>query len=143
MTMSLPRGSLRTYLLTLTAGAVVPGLCFAAYLTLGLSRTQQEAVERGLIDTAAALASGVDRELASSITSLEALAASQYLNHGDYGGFVREAQRVLESQTRHGWLTINLATPDGSPLMNSLSPTGAPQCEQNRIARPPARLSAS
>jgi signal transduction histidine kinase/ActR/RegA family two-component response regulator len=126
MTMSLPRASLRTYLLTLTAGAVVPVLCFAAYLTIGLSRTQQEAVERGLIDTAAALASGVDRELRSSITALEALAASQYLDHGDYGAFVREAQRVLESQTGHGWLAINLALPDGTPLMNSLVPTGAP-----------------
>ena len=61
--MSLPRASLRTYLLTLMAGAVVPVVCFAVYVTIGLSRTQQEAVERGLIDTAAALASGVDREL--------------------------------------------------------------------------------
>jgi signal transduction histidine kinase/ActR/RegA family two-component response regulator len=124
MTMSLPRASLRTYLLTLTAGAVVPVVCFAAYLTIELSGTQQKAVERGLIDTAAALASGVDRELRISITTLEALAASQYLDHGDYGAFVREAQRVLESQIGHGWVTINLAAPDGTPLMNSLSPTG-------------------
>lgn len=122
----LPRASLRTYLLTLTAGAVVPVLCFAAYLTIGLSRTQQEAVERGLIDTVAALASGVDRELASNITTLEALAASQYLDHGDYGAFLREAQRVLVSQAGHGWLAINLAAPDGTVLVNSISPTGAP-----------------
>ncbi|HET9488939.1 MAG TPA: ATP-binding protein [Methylomirabilota bacterium] len=122
----LPRASLRTYLLTLTAAAVVPMLCFAAYLTIGLSRTQQEAVERGLIDTVAALASGVDRELTSTITSLEALAASQSLDHGDYGAFAREAQRVLVSQARHGWLAVNLAVPDGAALVNSLSPTGAP-----------------
>jgi signal transduction histidine kinase/ActR/RegA family two-component response regulator len=126
MTMSLPRASLRTYLLTLTAGAVVPVLCFAAYLTLGLSRTQQEAVERGLVETAGALASSVERELTSSIAALEALAASQYLDRGDYTAFVRDAQRVLESQARPGWLTINLASPDGTPLVNSLAPTGAP-----------------
>jgi signal transduction histidine kinase len=126
MTIWLPRASLRTYLLTLMAGAVVPVLCFAVYLTFGLSRAQQEAIERGLHDTAAALASGVDRELTGTITALEALAASQYLDHGNYAAFVREAQRVLESQTGHGWLSVNLAAPDGTSLMNSLSLTGAP-----------------
>jgi signal transduction histidine kinase/ActR/RegA family two-component response regulator len=126
MTISMPRASLRTYLLTLTAGAVVPVLCFAAYLTLGLSRAQQEAIERGVIETASAVATSVDRELTSSVTALEALATSQYLDHGDYRGFVREAQRVVASQAPHGWLTINLASPDGTALMNSLAPTGAP-----------------
>ena len=79
-----PRASLRTYLLTLTAGAVVPVLCFAGYLTFGLSRAEQEAVERGLVDTVSALASAVDRELASSVTALEALATSQSLDRGDF-----------------------------------------------------------
>jgi len=121
--MSLPRAPLRTYLLILTAAAIVPVLGFAAYLTIGLSRTQREAVERGLIDTAAALANGVDRELKSSIAALEALAASRYLDHGDYRGFARDAQRVLESQAGNGWLSINLASPEGTPLANLLSPT--------------------
>jgi hypothetical protein len=91
MSVSMPRASLRTYLLALTAGAVVPVLGFAAYLTIGLSRTQQEAVERGLFDTAATLATGVDRQLAGSITALEALAASEHLDRADYGAFAREA----------------------------------------------------
>jgi signal transduction histidine kinase/CheY-like chemotaxis protein len=124
--LSLPRASLRAYLLALTAGAVVPVLCFALYLTVGLSRTEQEAVERGLIETAAALASAVDRELARSITALEALAASEHLDRDDYGAFAREAQRVVASQTALGWLSINLAAPDGTPLMHSLTSTGAP-----------------
>jgi signal transduction histidine kinase len=124
--LSLPRASLRAYLLALTAGAVVPVLCFAVYLTIGLSRTEQEAVERGLIETAAALASAVDRELISSITALEALAASEHLDREDYGAFAREAQRVVASQTALGWLSINLAAPDGTPLMHSLTSTGAP-----------------
>lgn len=124
--MSLPRASLRTYLLILTAGAVVPVLAFAAYLTIALSRTQQAAVERGLVETAGALASGVDRELTSSVTTLEALATSQHLDRADYDAFVRDALRVLESQKRHGWLTIHLAAPDGTALVNSSDPTGAP-----------------
>jgi signal transduction histidine kinase/CheY-like chemotaxis protein len=126
MNVFIPRASLRTYLLALTAGAVLPIVCFAAFLAIGLSRTEQEAIERGLNDTTAALVNAVDRELTASVSALEALAASQYLDDGTYGAFLREAQRVLASQSGHGWLTVNLASRDGAPVMNSLSPTGAP-----------------
>ena len=124
--MSLPRASLRTYLVTLTAGAVVPIVFFAVYLTIGLSHAQQEAIERGLTDTAAALVGGVDRELAATIAALEALATSQYLDDGNHAAFVGEARRVLESQAGHGWLAVHLAMPDGTALINSLNPAGAP-----------------
>ena len=123
---SLPRASLRTFLLALTAGAVVPVVCFAVYLIVGLGRTQQQAVERGAVETAAALAFGVDRELLTHITTLQVVAASELLDNGDSRGFLRAAQRVLESQTEHGWLSINLASRDGTPLANSLRQGGAP-----------------
>jgi signal transduction histidine kinase/ActR/RegA family two-component response regulator len=122
----LSTASLRAYLVAVVAGSLVPMVCFAAYLTSGLSRTEREAVERGLIDTAAALASSVDRELASSVTALEALATSQSLDKADFRGFFGDAQRVLISQAPHDWLTVHLASRDGTPLMNSLTPTGAP-----------------
>jgi hypothetical protein len=98
----LPRASLRAYLVAVVAGSLVPMVCYAAYLTIGLSRTERKAVERGLIDTAAALTSTVDRELTSSVTALEALGTSEYLDKADYRGFFGEAQRVLASQTPHG-----------------------------------------
>src|SRR5436190_8617415 len=126
MTLSMPRASLLTYLLALTLCAVIPVLCFAAYLTIGLARTEQAAVERGLVETANAVASGVERELTNTITTLEALATSQSLDRADYGAFAHEAQRVLESQARYGWLSIHLASPDGAPLMNSSGPGGGP-----------------
>jgi len=126
MTLSFPRASLLTYLLGLTACAGIPLLCFAAYLTIGLTRTEQAAVERGLVETANVLVSGAERELTGTITTLEALATSQTLDRGDHGAFLVEAQRVLESQARHGWLTIHLASPDGAPLMNSSGPAGRP-----------------
>ncbi len=106
--------------MAVVAGSLVPMVCFAVYLTIGLSRTERKAVERGLIDTAAALASTVDRELTSSVTPLEALATSQSLDKADRRGFFGEAQRVLASQTPHGWLSVHLASRDGTPLMNSL-----------------------
>jgi signal transduction histidine kinase/ActR/RegA family two-component response regulator len=125
MTMSFPRASLRTYLLVLSAGAAIPVLTFAAYLTIGLSRTQQQAIERGLIETAGALSSSVDHTSVGHITTLEALASSESLDRGDYSRFAREAERVLGSQKSHGWLTIVLASPDGVPLMNTSAPAGA------------------
>lgn len=126
MSVSMPRASLLTYLLALTFCAVVPVLCFAAYLTMGLTRTEQAAVERGLVETTNALVSGVERELVSAVTTLEALATSQSLDRGDYGAFLREAQRVVGSQSHHGWLTVHLASPDGAPLMNSSGTAGEP-----------------
>ena len=44
-----PRVSMRVFLLALTIAAVLPLLRFALYL-IQLSRTQQEAVERGLTE---------------------------------------------------------------------------------------------
>jgi hypothetical protein len=84
----------------LPAGAVVPVVCFAVYLIIGLGRTQQEAVERGIVETAAALAIGVDRELLTHITTLEAIAASELLDSGEPRAFLREARRVLDSRVR-------------------------------------------
>jgi len=121
----MPRASLQTYLVALTACAVIPLLGFAAYLTIGLSRTGQAAVERGLVDTATALVSAVDRDLTSTVGTLEALATSQFLDRPDLEAFRRDAIRVLESQKRHGWLTVHLATPDGAPLVNALYAPGS------------------
>ena len=126
MTVVMPHGSLRSYLLALTAGAVVPLLCFVAYLTIGLGRIERAAVERGLTETAGALVSGVDREVTGTVATLEALATSQSLDHGNYTTFVSEALRVLESQGSHGWLTIHLASPEGAPIMNSSARAGSP-----------------
>src|SRR5262245_55065103 len=120
------QASLRTYLLALTACAVIPVLCFAAYVTLALSRTEQAAVERGLVETATALVSAVDRELTNTITTLEVLATSQYLDRPDLEGFWREIVRALESQKSHGWVTLHLAAPDGTPLVNALHAPGSP-----------------
>jgi signal transduction histidine kinase/ActR/RegA family two-component response regulator len=101
-------------------------VCFAVYLALALSRTQQDAIERGLADTVRALATAVESQLRDGTTTLGALAASESLERADYGAFFRESQRVLESQKLHGWLRIHLATPDATPLMNTSGPGGAP-----------------
>ena len=119
------RASLLTYLLALTACAGIPLLCFAAYLTIGLSRTEQAAVERGVVDTVNALATGVDREITSTIATLEALATALSLDEPDLEAFRTRALRVLESQSSRRWLTVHLTTPDGTPLMNARYQPGA------------------
>jgi signal transduction histidine kinase/ActR/RegA family two-component response regulator len=126
MALSLPHASLRTYLLTLTAGAAIPIVCFAAFITLSLGRTQQDAVERGLGETVSALVGSVDRELAGIARTLEVLALSEYLDGADHRFFAREARRVLDSQAADGWVSIHLASPDGTPLMNTAHATSGP-----------------
>jgi len=125
MTVSRSRASLLTYLVVLTACAGVPLVGFAAYLTVGLTRTEQAAVERGLVETVHALGSSVDRELTSTIATLEALATAPSLDEPDLKAFRMRAVRVLDSQKGRGWLTIHLAGPDGTPLMNVRYPFGA------------------
>jgi len=118
-------GSLRSNLIALTVVAVVPVLGLATYLTVAQSRAQREAVERGLDDTTSALVTSVDRELSNSISTLKALAASRRLDAGDLPGFHEAARRVLESQAESGWLAVQLATPDGTPLLHTLIAPGA------------------
>src|SRR6266487_701145 len=118
-------GSLRSNFIALTVVAVVPVLGLATYLSVAQNRAQQEAVERGLDDTTSALVTSVDRELSSSITTLQALAASRRLDASDLPGFHDEARRVLETQAESGWLTVQLAAPDGTPLMHTLVAPGA------------------
>jgi signal transduction histidine kinase/CheY-like chemotaxis protein len=123
---SILRASLRTYLLAFAVCAVVPVVCFAAYLAIGLTRTEQAAVERGLIETTTALVSAVDGELTSTIAALNILATSPTLDRPDLEAFRARALRVLEMQKQRGWLTIHLAAPDGTPLMNALYAPGSP-----------------
>ncbi len=125
MTISSARASLLTYLLALTGCAGIPLLCFAAYLTMGLGRTEQAAVERGVVDTVNALVTGVDREFTSTIATLEALATAPSLDEPDLDAFRTRALRVLESQKARGWLTVHLTTPDATPLMNARYAPGA------------------
>ena len=117
--------SLRTLLLLLLLGGVGPLVVCSAAGVLLLTRTyQQETISAGL-ETARALSTAVDNELARAAAITQTLARAQALRTNDLAGFHAYALRVVEGS--HGSVrAINLLSPDGAYLLTTLSPFGAP-----------------
>jgi signal transduction histidine kinase/ActR/RegA family two-component response regulator len=106
---------LRSHLLVLTLGTLLPMVVFALIALGLLAERERTLFERGARERAHALLSAVDGELGNSITTLQALAASRDLDEGALREFHRDAMRVLPTQP--GWTTLALATPAGEQLL--------------------------
>lgn len=76
-----------------------------------------------MVAMARALTQAVDRELASSVTGLQALATSPLLENGDFAGFQRQASQVLPDLAGS---SIVLADPSGQELINTFVAHGDP-----------------
>ena len=109
--------SLRRHLLMLVAAAVVPVLVFATITVAVFGHGERASTERGLRDTTRALTLAVDREVQTTIKALEALAASLYLDTGDYNSFDRHAGRVLPTQP--WWRDVVLTDRRGEVILRS------------------------
>lgn len=106
---------LRSHLLVLTLGTLLPMVVFAL-IALGLLAERERALlERGAKERTLALLTAIDGELSNSITTLQALAASRHLDEGELREFHRDAMRVLPTQP--GWTSMSLATPRGGQLL--------------------------
>jgi len=106
---------LRSHLLVLTLGTLLPMLVFAL-IALGLLAERERALfERGAKERTLAVLTAIDGELGNSMTTLQALAASRHLDEGGLREFHRDAMRVLPTQP--GWTSMSLATPQGEPLL--------------------------
>src|SRR5687767_6626684 len=106
---------LRSHLLVLTLGTLLPMVVFALIALGLLAERERTLFERGARERAHALLSAVDGELGNSITTLQALAASRDLDEGALREFHRDAMRVPPTQP--GWTTLILATPAGEQLL--------------------------
>jgi signal transduction histidine kinase len=115
---------LRSHLVTLVLAALVPVLGFAALVVRDNTRLQLAVTERGMRETAHAVARTVDKELETAITALEALAVSQRLEPASLPDFHALAQRVVLTQ---GWRSIVLFDADGGALLNTAMPVGGPR----------------
>src|SRR5262249_8964904 len=105
--LTMPTVSLRRRLFVLAAAGIVPIAAMSAiglYLLLQQQRVQAERVG---LELARALATGVDAELRSSISVLEALATTLTLDRDDLRGFRDRAERVLTTQPN--WAAVMLA----------------------------------
>ncbi|WOB10620.1 histidine kinase [Piscinibacter gummiphilus] len=114
---------LRTYLLTLVVGAVLPLAVLTTVESVGDARRKRAAVEASLVDTSRSLATAVEHELARNISALGVLATSPRLEAGDIPGFREEARASMGQMP---WLSVWLADAQGHQLMNLLAPPGSP-----------------
>jgi sensor domain CHASE-containing protein len=114
---------LRSHLLALTAGALLPMIAFTVVIAVFLARREQATFQRGAIERTLALLTAIDTELKSSVTTLEVLGTSRHLDTDDLRAFRDEANRALKSQP--DWFTINLAIPSGQQVVNLLRTSDA------------------
>ncbi|HYH96359.1 ATP-binding protein [Hyalangium sp.] len=114
---------LRFYLALLALGILVPVLLFAVAMVVRFTGAQREAQERGMRETARALAVAIDRELGQSLRALEVLTHERSLREGDLRAFYDTCQDVLRPQ--QPWMTINLLAPSGKTLFTTGRPFGS------------------
>jgi signal transduction histidine kinase/CheY-like chemotaxis protein len=105
--------SLRSLLVVLVAAAVVPIFLFSAWLIVLQSEREMEAVQEQLLGTAQAIAIDVDREVASTMQSLQTLALGFDLETGRE--FAELSNRMLSAQ--HAWQTVIVRDQYGKPLV--------------------------
>jgi signal transduction histidine kinase/CheY-like chemotaxis protein len=114
---------LRSHLLLLTLGTLLPMLLFALIAVGLLAERERTIQQRSGKEFTHALITAVDAELDRSIATLQALAASPYLDNDALRAFHADAVRVLPTQ--RGWSTVTLATPKGDPLLDAKLEYGA------------------
>lgn len=109
--------NLRTQLLGLVVAAVLPILFFACSLIAFLAYQQKKSIEQNLRSTTRALAYAVDEQITSITSSLQMLAQVEDFNKSNFPDLHRRLKRYVKAQ--EGWLSISLAYPDGSQLINT------------------------
>src|SRR4051812_4864457 len=117
---------LRSNLLLLVAGTVLPLLALALVLGYILMEHEKGTTQRGAIARTRAFMTAVDTELRGHILSLQGFATSGSLQRGDLRAFSEEMRRFLASQP--DWQLIILSSPRGEQLANT-----APGFERGRL----------
>jgi signal transduction histidine kinase/ActR/RegA family two-component response regulator len=113
---------LRSHLLLLVLGAVLPVLVFSAAMGVVFWRQQRAAFEQRFLERVRAMAVALDRELQGHARALQVLAHSPRLAAGDLRGFYEEAKSVQGEQRL--WATVILADTTGAQLLNLRRPFG-------------------
>jgi signal transduction histidine kinase/ActR/RegA family two-component response regulator len=114
---------LRTSLVRLVVGVVVPLVALAGVLSYLLVEQERESVRRGALDRNRAFMTAVDAEIRGQMQTLQALATTDSLESRDLRRFYRDATRILKSQT--DWQNIILLLPSGEQVVNAARPIDA------------------
>jgi two-component sensor histidine kinase len=112
--------TLNTHLILFGFALLVPIMAFAALTVHELSAKVEAAGEQQALALASAIASNIDRDLASKIDLLEALALSPSLKERDLAGFYRQAHDTVERLGARVLLTDTA----GREIFNTVVPYG-------------------
>src|SRR5882672_707550 len=96
----------RRSLTLLVFATLVPLLAYSAFAVRQSGREQSAATEQVLMDSARLLVVVLDTHFDATITALQVLGSSEYLDAGDLRAFHRQAVRAL--QAREEWRVISL-----------------------------------
>jgi PAS domain S-box-containing protein len=116
---------LRSHLIALVVVAVLPVVIFTGVIVYVSYQQQKADLSRGMVDTARALSTALDREFLISIQSLKMLATSNRLDKGQLAEFYGEMKAALTAYGR-AWQNIALLDPTGQQLINLQLPFGPP-----------------
>ena len=115
---------LRSRLVLLVLATLLPLGLFAVALILLFAVEARHTTERGMRDTARALALAIDREVGEVSMALEVLAVSRPLAAGDLAGFYQQCLEVLRVLPPDAWLTLSDGV--GQTLLTTREPYGTP-----------------
>src|SRR5581483_2921408 len=93
-----------------------------AVMVLQLHRSEQESVDRTMLNVAESLSGDIDRDLERRITILHTLATSPSLARGDWERFYEQARAAVEGEQA----LISLVDRSMNQVVNTLVPYGAP-----------------
>ncbi len=114
--------SIQAQFLLYSLALMVPALVFSGLMIVRSAALEREGLDREIEERLHSLAVGIDRELASTTTTLKALASSPSLSDGDLKAFYGQAMAAQEVGGDHFFLT----GPSGKQLLNTRVAWGEP-----------------
>jgi PAS domain S-box-containing protein len=116
---------IRSHLLFLVLGTLLPILAFSAAMTAVFWREQRQVLEQRFVDRVRGMTIALDREIDGNIRSLQMLAESPHLQSNDLLSFHEQIVRALSTQGT--WANIILSDPiSGRQVINLRYPFGKP-----------------
>lgn len=114
--------SIQTQLLLYSLALMVPALVFGGLMIVRSAALERQGLDREIEERVHSLAASIDRELASTTTTLKALSSSPSLADGDLKAFYGQAMAAQEVGGDHFFLTA----PSGRQVLNTRVAWGEP-----------------
>jgi PAS domain S-box-containing protein len=113
--------SIQAQFLLYSSALLIPALIFSGLMIVRSASLERAAMEGDIDDVVRAVTTDIDRELAATTTTLNALASSPSLTDGDLKAFYNQAMAAQEVSGNHFFLTSR----GGKQLLNTRAAWGA------------------